>query len=255
MVNEKPEDKAKFLVQSGIEIAGAAASSAIGFFAAGPFSAACAGAFGVLLAKSLAQEADKAMSAREQQRVGSVAAFAIARIAERLANGDGPRSDFFAPTTAFQSDGAQLLEGVLLKARDEYEERKLYHLGCFYGNLVFAKVSVSVASLLIKTFERLTYRQLVLLALIHQSNTINVKNLRSQNHADPELEALKREEMELHGNSFGSAGLVCGAGPFDDALSPLGIILVELAEVGEISGSAMSEITALIARCPESGGI
>jgi hypothetical protein len=255
MANDKSEEKARDLVQSGSEIAGAAIGGAVGFLAAGPVGAAGAGALGVLIAKSLAQTADKVMSSREKARVGSVAAIAVARIAERVSNGDSPRSDFFTPGGGLQSDGAQLLEGVLLKARDEYEERKLHHLGRFYGNLAFSNISASVASLLIKTFERLTYRQLLLLALICRSGTINVKNLRCQTHVDPELEALKREEMELHGSDFGSTGLVHSSGPFDDRLSSLGIVLAELTEIGDISEDAMSEITTLIACCPESSGI
>ena len=205
---------------------------------------------GVAITRSLALVADKAMAAREQLRVGSVAAIAVARIAERLEQGHPARPDFFSSDGLVQSDGERLLEGVLLKARDEYEEKKLRYLGIFYGNLTFSEVSASVASLLIKTFERLTYRQLIILALIRRSGVLNVKNLRGQSHADPDLEALKREEMDLHGNDFGTSGLIEGAG-YDDELSALGVVLVELAEIGHIPEIETDGVVTLLGRCPE----
>lgn len=250
-----PGEKARELVQTGAEIAGGAVGGAIGFLAAGPTGAAGAGVLGVVVTKALAQVADKVMAAREKARVGSVAAIALARIAERAARGDAPNAAFFSSKGGLQSDGAQLLEGVLLKARDEYEELKLYHLGRFYGNLAFTDISPRTASLLVKTFEMLTFRQLALLSLIDRMGKVDVKNLRSQSHADPNLEALKREEMELHDGTLGSLALVGGAGPFDDALSSLGRVFSDLAEISSVPDAEVIAVQSLIASCPENSDI
>ena len=170
------------------------------------------------------------MSQRERARVGSVAAIAINHIKERSAEGALPRQDFFMSEGEQQSTGEQLLEGVLLKARDEYERKKLPYIALFYANLVFAPaISPPVAFMLLKTLERLTYQQIILLAVIHQRGILNVSFLRAQEHQDPQIEALKREEMDLHGSDLGSLGLVGGVGPYDDHLSKLGLLLVELA--------------------------
>jgi hypothetical protein len=149
-----------------------------------------------------------------------------------------------------QSDGEQLLEGVLLKARDEYEEKKLPYLGRFYANLVFTPtVSPATATLLIKTLERLTFRQLVLLALILKEGQFDVEHLRSQEHPDPELEALKREEMDLHTSDLGYTGLIRGAGPFVDELRPLGATLAELSDLVRVPDAEIQQITALLSKC------
>lgn len=256
MKPSESQRKARILIEYGAEVAGAAVGGALGFLAGGPLGAAGAGTVGVLITRSIAQAADKVMSERELIRVGAVAGIAANHIRERIELGDIPRSDFFTHERQSQDTGTQLFEGILLKARDEYEEKKIQYLGRFFANLVFAQgVSSSVASLLIKTFERLTYRQLVLLALIHRQGLIDVQNLRGQSHPLPELEALKREEMDLHDSNFGSVGLVHGIGSYEDKLSPLGAVLVELGELSRISEDDTKTILKLLELCPQTDGI
>jgi hypothetical protein len=90
-----------------------------------------------------------------------------------------------------------------------------------------------------------------MLALIRACGKVDFKDLRSQDHSVPELEALKREEMDLHSSDLGSLGLVRGAGPYDDELNALGNSLVQLAELDRIPESTISELKALLAGCPE----
>lgn len=256
MPQDNSQQKAKKLISSGAEIAGAAIGGALGFIAAGPIGAGAAGALGVVITKTIARTADKMMSDRERIRVGTVAAIAVNKIREKIESGHIPRGDFFEHPEQEAEIGARLFEGVLIKARDEYEEKKIQYLGTFFSNLVFTHdVSSPVASLLIKTFDRLTYRQLVLLALINRHGTIDFQNLRGQSHPSPELEALKREEMDLHDSNFGSAGLVHGTSPHEDKLNPLGAILVELGEINNIPENEMEEILNLIRSCPNTDGI
>jgi len=242
-------EKAKALVQGGAEIAGACVGGALGFIAGGPGYAAAAGVLGVLVTKSLAHTADKVMSHRERIRVGSVAAIAVACIGDRISRGDVPRPDFFSQES-LDSDGEQLLEGVLLKARDEYEEKKLPYLGRFYANLVFSPtVSPATAALLIKTLERLTFRQMVLLSLVLKQGQLDVEHLRSQEHSNSELEALKREEMDLHTSDLGYMGLIRGAGLYVDELSSLGATLAELSGFADVPDVESQQIKALLSKC------
>lgn len=256
MTQDNPQQKAKKLISSGAEFAGAAIGGALGFIAAGPFGAGAASALGVVITKTIARTADKMMSDGERIRVGTVAAIAVDQIREKIESGHIPRNDFFGQSEKAEEIGAKLFEGVLIKARDEYEDKKIQYLGRFFANLVFAQdVSSSVASLLIKTFDRLTYRQLVLLALIHRHGVIDFQNLRGQSHPVPELEALKREEMDLHDSNFGAVGLVHGIGSYEDKLNSLGTILVELGEINRISGGETEEILNLISLCPKTDGL
>ena len=59
--------------------------------------------------------------------------------------------------------------------------------------------------------------------------------LRRPSHNDHEVEGLKREEMDLHGNDLGTLGHLAGEGPWVDKLSTLGATLSELACLDEIS--------------------
>lgn len=250
MANEY--EKPRELIRSGSDLAGAAVGSALGFFAAGPGAAAVSGAVGVVVTRCLTSIAERFMSGRERIRVGSVAAFALSRINERIKSGHIPRGDsFFLERSGVRPDGEQLLEGVLLKARDEYEEKKLKYMGNFFANLAFTdSVSVHTASLLLKQTERLTYRQMCLLALINEEGSFNFECLRRQDHSNPELEALKREEMDLHSSDLGVFGFVHGLGPWDDELSTLGRALADLAQLDQIPATDRNEIIVLLAKCP-----
>jgi hypothetical protein len=84
---------------------------------------------------------ERVLGQREAVRVINAITAAKARIDERLATGDVPRSDgFFDAGEANRSDAQELLEGVLLAAQRQYEERKV---GC-YGNL-YAKRRIEPA--------------------------------------------------------------------------------------------------------------
>ena len=74
---------------------------------------------------------------------------------------------FFEPdaTPMGRSPAEEILEGTLRAAANEHEERKVWFLGAFWGNLPFREdVSRSTANFLLHLAERLTWRQFVLLA-------------------------------------------------------------------------------------------
>jgi predicted RNA binding protein YcfA (HicA-like mRNA interferase family) len=108
------------------------------------------------------------------------------------------------------------------------------------------RVSSETAHFLLKQLEQLTYRQLCLIALVGKKESINVESLRRPEHSDPELEALKREEMDLHSNDLGTKGLISGAGSWGDKLSSLGKVMYNLAGLEEISEADMSALETII---------
>jgi hypothetical protein len=58
----------------------------------------------------------------------------------------------------------EILEGVLIKAQREHEEKKIRYLGQFLGNIAFdANCSGGQANYLLSLLERLTYQQLVMI--------------------------------------------------------------------------------------------
>jgi hypothetical protein len=104
---------------------------------------------------------------REEARIGAVIALAVVAIADELKSGRAPRSDGFFETQGNRPPAAhELLEGVLLKARDAYEERKLPLLANLYQAFVFdANISPALGNHLLELASRLTYQQIVFMAV------------------------------------------------------------------------------------------
>lgn len=158
------------LVEGGSEIAGAASGAAIGLLG-GPGGAIGGAVAGVALTRVLKRvDADlkrRLLGPREEVRIGAAAAFAAATISQLLEAGHAPRQDgFFESHDDERPAAEEVLEGVLLKARDAYEEKKVRLLGVLYGQVAFhPEISPGHANHLIELASRLTYRQLVVLGV------------------------------------------------------------------------------------------
>src|SRR5215207_2268417 len=111
---------------------------------------------------------------REAVRVINAIRVAKARIDERLEAGDLPRSDgFFDAGEANRSESEELLEGVLLAAQREYEERKVRCYGNLYANIAFEPAIDGVtANSLLREADELSYTQIQLLALVARKDVI-----------------------------------------------------------------------------------
>ena len=185
------DNKTKQLIETGTEIAGAAAGGALGFLAGGPLAAAGATVAGVAIAKSaeklISDIANRHLSHREEVRVGAAAAFALSNIRDRLKEGDKPRDDgFFTNQIGNRSSADEIFEEVLLKSKNEHEEKKIRLLGNFFANLAFSpEISAPEANHLLKIAESLTYRQMCLLTVFHIKSQKMEPHLRKTDYSDP----------------------------------------------------------------------
>jgi hypothetical protein len=234
------------MLSYGADFAGAA----IGF-AAELLQAVPAGAGGPLsspIASVIKEVGARYFAPRERARIVTVFEVAIDRIRARLLSDHILRSDGFCEgVNNDRSPSEELLESVLLKARDSFEEKKVRHLGLFYANLVFAAhVSPQTAHQLLKLYDRLTYRQLCLIALVGERGTVDVEALRRPDHLDPDIESLKREEMELHSTDIGTIGLLSGVGSWVDQLSLLGKVMYDLAGLRELEAADKTSLESII---------
>lgn len=243
---DNDKEKAKELILAGSELAGSAIAGAIGFLAVGPGGAALLSVSGVAITKAIILFAQKHMAQRERERVGATAAFLIYRIKNRLDNGDRTNDKLFATTDNHITDGEQLLEGVLLKAKEEYIEKKVPYLGYFYANIVFEQnLSPPAAFHLLEILSKLSYRQIILISLLNDSD-IDMEHLRSKTHSSVELESLKREEMDLHGSDLGNAGIITGADKWVDTLSALGTTIARVSGFDLVPENDKLELLAMI---------
>ena len=171
----QPEDRPSSAAITIVsEASGSAIGAALGLLVAGPVGAVGGAALGPLLSSALkkvvADIQKRLLAPREELRIATTLTYAVERIQERLSHGDSPRSDNFAEATDHERSAAEeLAEGVLRAAQREYEERKVPFYGALLANIAFSpQVDRPYANFLLRTAERLSFRQLALLAFLSE---------------------------------------------------------------------------------------
>jgi hypothetical protein len=163
--------KTRQLMEAGADLIGVTAGATIGTLVADPLGIIGGAAAGVAIKGALlhvgAEIHDRILGPRERVRVGAAFARAYMRIKENLDAGKTPRADgFFDAQPGLRSPAEELLEGVLLKAQDAYEESKVALLGNLYANLAFSTVARADANLILAYVGSMSYRELVCLGFI-----------------------------------------------------------------------------------------
>ncbi len=217
------EDKVRSLISMGSDITGAAAGGIIGFLTGGPAGAAVGGPLGVLIRRALSDITNRVLSTREKIRVGATAQFAITKIKERLNSGDKLRSDgFFEEKQKGRSDAEEIFEGVLLKAKNEHEEKKTRIIGNIFVNTAFSgDFSAGEANHLLRIAENLTYRQMCILSLIKRKNKIKGIKLREEEYGyELDYERMSKETISSLQEAFdmSSAGLITRKSQSEDII-------------------------------------
>jgi len=222
--NEEDVDGIKSLIEAGSEIAGSAAGAAIGFLLAGPAGAAIGGATIPLLTRGLIEIGndinERFLSEREKIRIGGIITYAIIKYQKKLAAGEKLRDDgFFRPPLTEHPACAEIriterppaeevIEGFLLAAQREHEEKKLPFLGSLLANICFdPSIDRSHANLLVKIGETISFRQMCILSIFSDPYRSQIRGRYSENiafpKADNNLNSLFQEIFEL-----GSQGLL-----------------------------------------------
>ncbi|WP_234733415.1 hypothetical protein [Tellurirhabdus bombi] len=183
------ESLIKFVKQGG-EIAGGVVGGAIGLLG-GVAGAVGGGAAGVVTAKVVAEVAERFLSDREKIRVAVSATYVLSGINDRLGRGDQVRNDnFFAPDELKRSKAEELFEGVLLKCKDAYEEKKIKFISKIFESTIFQQNIVPEdANQILITAETLSYRKLCILALVRKNklNQLNGYNLSEQDYSQQQI--------------------------------------------------------------------
>ena len=179
--------KPEVLIDTITEVSGTAASAAvgaaIGTAIAGPLGAVTGALAGTVIEKGLLWAGNeiktRVLSPKEDERIGMVYAYIAEKINCNLIAGKVFRTDsFFDAHENERSSNEEILEGVLLTAQKEYEEKKLRYLANMYANLPFNEaVNPRMANMLIKLASELTYRQYIILHVVNmfQNSKYNVE--------------------------------------------------------------------------------
>lgn len=141
--------------------AGGTSGAALGLILGGPVGAlggALVGAFTEAAASGLVGW----VHSRQGERVFTVAQLVDQLVAARIASGEKPRSDGF-----LGDDSASLAEAALATAEREFEKKKLPLMASLVASVAFRPdMDAPTAHLCLRMVERLSYRQLCVLAAI-----------------------------------------------------------------------------------------
>lgn len=207
--------------------AGAVAGGLIGAAIGGPEGAA-AGSVAATAIEHMFQNMGSEIKKRtlaplEEQRVGTVYAKAKELVEEKIAQGKTPRNDnFFVKDSNSRPASEELLEGTLLAAQREHEEKKTVYLARLYANILFhPEINRPTANHLIKLAEQLAYRQIAILnniAAMQFARTLNppinpLKKSAYESVSGTENVAIAAEIFDLYRMSIlGSSQVILDAG-------------------------------------------
>lgn len=194
----------------------------------------------------------RALSAYERNRVDRTYAEIINKIKQKLDSRLFPRDDdYWAPKYEGISDANILLEGVLTKARDEYEEKKRRYYPNLCANMCFTEhLPYERLNTILKLFEQLTYRQLQILAYVNQRGKI--ETAKWDTHLKVVEEAYKYFDIYYDVFNLYNINLLrqprqgWSSSINDLDLSPLGKDLVVLTELYNMPDEEINEISSYI---------
>jgi hypothetical protein len=170
----------------------------------------------------------------------------------RIAAGDSLREDGFFDEEDGRSAADEVLEGGLLAAQREHEERKLEWVGYMLANINFtAGLDRARANLMIRYAHRMSYRQVKLLAFTARAVELGIPTLPQQAEAigstmgllpdDMIQEIIELSEMGL----LDSTTLTYGMTRYDPRrghLPALGLQLYELMDLIRMPSSELDDI-------------
>lgn len=175
------EDRIRALIEQSSNIAGAVTSTALSLL--GPVGA-FAGAFGAPVLSSFMQKIgtdilDRNLSTREKERTGAVFSYITIRISELIREGKSIRTDgFFNNGINGNSNADEILEGLLLAAQKEHEEKKLIYYSNLMADCAFDPfISKSLANNMLKIVQELSYTQLCLLKIFNSTADYHLRNI------------------------------------------------------------------------------
>ena len=149
-------------------------------------------------------------------------------------------------------DAKTILEGILLRARDEYEEKKLNYYSNLIAQMAFDHSwNYQRLNAMIRMFEQLSYRQLQLMALAQRKGKIEtpqwiVKFKRtpiSHSYYDLYCEVLQLSNLALFHQP--EASITMGLGN-QLALSPIGNSMADLMELSSIPQEELDDLDKMI---------
>lgn len=151
-------------VRKGSQLVGVLVGAGVGIL--NPFAGAAAGFAATEALQRLGLEVIARVGDRAAVRAGAAIALIAQDTENRVSRGQTPREDgFFDSDGTFRPPSDELLEGVLRRAAETYEERKVPYISYIYTSVAYNdSYAWPEAMFYLALADRLIYRQLVALA-------------------------------------------------------------------------------------------
>lgn len=181
------EEKIKKYLGTGADIAGGVAGGAIGLIG-GPEGAVLGGGLGVLISNGVKEIINRTLAKRENARTAASTAYMLTGIQEKLNLGIQIRQDSFFDNSNGRSSADELFEGVLLKCKDQYQEKKIKYISKIFEKVIFdTRISSESANQILSMVESFTYRKYCVISFFAQKNTLyNTNELMKGNYLAPQ---------------------------------------------------------------------
>jgi hypothetical protein len=204
-VHQKKFESLQRLIGVGSDITGATIGAMTGAVFGGPSGAVAGAAAGAAISNVLrnigSDISERMLGPREKVRIGVALVFAVNKIQENFNNGHKLRDDdFFNYKPYDRAAYEEIVEGMLLAAQREYEEKKTRLYGNLLANIAFSPgISRAHESLLIRLSQSLSYRQLCLLSIFGQQDRFILRenNYRETPTMSVEIVSLLQEIFDL----------------------------------------------------------
>jgi hypothetical protein len=171
------------------EAANAAISSSVGLCVGVPLGPIVGGAAGAISSKLFREIISRVngdfktrfLSEWERERINKTAEAVIARIQLNFSQGFQFRNDEFFSEESLpdRSTAYEIFEGTYIAAKNEHEEKKLKYYGNLIANIAFRpEIDRYHANYLLRIVERLSYRQICILALFNRKSSYHISSNR-----------------------------------------------------------------------------
>ena len=252
---EEPLD----LTQISADVAGATVGGILGYLINDPMAPIYGTAAGVLLShtikRGLSEMRQRLLGRREVVRIDATFEFAAQKIKENIEQGKQLRQDdFFQEQPGERAAADEILEGILLAAQREHQEKKLRFYGNLVANIAFSpSISREHANLLIRVGESLSYRQLCLLRLFAVKGQFGLrqKDYTSFGEVGEGRAALLQEIYDLYSHGMVHRGGAAMLGlldvtPGSTDIQGTGAVLHNLMELWLIDPQDLEQVASLL---------
>ncbi|WP_299162825.1 hypothetical protein [uncultured Tenacibaculum sp.] len=171
-------EELKNYLDKGTDIVGGGIGGALGLIG-GPLGAIGGGVLGVAITHGIKEIVNRQLSNREEIRVSASTVYILSGLSEKFERGEQIRQDDFFNNLNGRSNAEELFEGVILKCKEQYQEKKIKYISKIYEKAIFdSNISSETANQILIIAESFTYRKFCIISFYKRNAELyNINDL------------------------------------------------------------------------------